>query len=127
MPICAHFYSYDEQTQQCNRCERGLKSYGLQDNECITCMRAWLRGQNDGFRKAQYQQFCNDGFIFSIVLFSVVPFVTIFGSLLLCCCAKGSDIHQNHLICEDAATQYGDKKRPRKNTGYVKKSTTKDD
>ena len=54
MPLCAYKYVYDADDDECKPCERGLKSYGMQDDQCITCMRAWLQGTSDDFRKAQY-------------------------------------------------------------------------
>lgn len=108
---------------QCTKCERGMKSYGLQDEECVTCMRAFFYGQSDDFKQAQYERFCNNGAVFSIVLFTVVPVLCIGVALILCCCARGSDIHNNEFICEDQTVKYGDKKRPRKQTGYVKQVT----
>ena len=41
VPICSYKYSFDADSFSCLPCERGLKSYGLQEDECISCMRAW--------------------------------------------------------------------------------------
>ena len=49
MPICSYKYAFDEDSKECKRCEQGLKSYGLQSEVCITCMRAWLLGSNSDF------------------------------------------------------------------------------
>lgn len=54
MPICAYKSTYEEDSFSCRPCERGLKSYGLQEEQCITCMRAWLQGTSDDFKQAQY-------------------------------------------------------------------------
>ena len=32
MPLCAYKYVYDEDDYSCEPCERGLKSYGMQDD-----------------------------------------------------------------------------------------------
>ena len=61
MPICQLGFQYETNNFKCRPCEPGLKSYGLQEDECISCMRAWLKGRNNEFKEAQYEQFCQDG------------------------------------------------------------------
>ena len=95
MPICAYKFAYEPDKMNCRPCEPGLRSYGLQETECVTCMRAWLLGQGDDFREAQYYQFCNDGYVFSIVLFATVPIVTLTAAFICCCCVAGNGIHGN--------------------------------
>ena len=51
MPICSYKYVYEMDDYTCRECEPGLKSYGMQDDQCITCMRAWLKGTSDEFKE----------------------------------------------------------------------------
>ena len=120
MPICPYKFSYESDKMECRRCEPGLRSYGLQNEECVTCMRAWLLGTGDDFRHAQYQQFCNDGYVFSMVLFAVVPVVTMAVAFICCCCVQGNGIHGNDMVCEDADIK--DRRvRGRKSTPYARR------
>ena len=102
MPICSYKYVYEMDSYTCRVCEPGLKSYGMQDDQCITCMRAWLQGTSDEFKEVQYQQFCQDGYIFSVVLFAVVPSLTCLLALICCICHKGNGIKGQHDICSEA-------------------------
>jgi hypothetical protein len=88
-------------------------------------MRAWLQGTNDDFREAQYEQFCRDGYVFSIVLFAVVPILTITIALICCCCSPASGIMGQNNVCEDAKIE---KTRTRsginrQGTRYVRKTS----
>ena len=100
MPLCQYKYAYETDNFSCRPCERGLKSYGLQDDQCITCMRAWLQGNSDEFKEAQYHQFCRDGYIFSLVLFIVVPSLTCLLASICCYCHRGNHKGQKALCHE---------------------------
>ncbi len=101
MPICSYKYAFDEDSKECKRCEQGLKSYGLQSEVCITCMRAWLLGSNSDFQEAQYEQFCNEGYVFSIVLFALVPILVVTIALVCCCFVTGNGIKGSDHVCQD--------------------------
>ena len=53
-------------------------------------MRAWIKGTNNDFRAAQYQQFCRDGAESSIILFSLVPILTLGLGIICCCCSMAA-------------------------------------
>lgn len=127
MPICQYKYIYEQDSYQCAPCERGLKSYGLQDDKCITCMRAWLQGTNDEFKQAQYQQFCHDGYEFSVVLFAVVPSLTCLLALVCCICHRGNGIKGEKELCSDADFQKPKRKlvRERGQRTYVRRQGSK--
>ena len=96
-----------------------MKSYGLQEDECITCMRAWIKGNNNDFRAAQYQQFCHDGAESSIILFSLVPVLTLGLGIICCCCHRGNGIKGNKGMCDEL----NDKKKNRKAKTRLNRST----
>jgi len=127
MPICSYKYTFSEESFSCMPCERGLKSYGLQGTECVTCMRAWLKGTNDGFLDAQYEQFCKEGQVFSIVLFATVPFLTVLLALICCCCSRASGFKGSDNICEDEKMMKRRKNPRRVATRFVRKVTIVDD
>ncbi len=125
MPICAYKYKFSNETFSCSRCDIGLKSYGLQEDSCITCMRAWLQGTSSDFKMAQYDEFCSVNRIFSIVLFAVVPSLACLVAILLCCLTKANGIRGKHNLCEDARPESAEKNRGvrRQGTRYVRKVT----
>ena len=116
IPICAYKYSYKEGSFQCSPCERGLKSFGLQDEQCITCMRAWLLSSGDNFRQAQYERFCQDGSVFSIILLIVVPIVTLVVAFICCCCTTANGLKNGHGVCEDDKNRHKRAKLTRRRT-----------
>ena len=79
-------------------------------------MRAWIKGTNSDFRAAQYQQFCRDGAESSIILFSLVPILTLGLGIVCCCCHRGNGIKGNKGVCDEL-----DDKKKRK----TKKSLTR--
>lgn len=106
MPLCAYKYAFINETFSCRPCELGLKSYGLQSVQCITCMRAWFKGGNgNDFREAQFEQFCHEGQVYSIVLFAMVPSVVCLAGFI--CCAT----HQGNKIQEYESQEDSEKKR----------------
>ena len=127
MPICSYKYTFSEDSFTCMPCERGLKSYGLQSTECVTCMRAWLRGTNDEYLFAQYEQFCREGQVFSIVLFALVPFLTVSLALICCCCSRASGIKGSDHMCEDEQMMKRRKNPRRVATRFVRKVTIFED
>ena len=64
-------------------------------------MRAWIKGTNNDFRAAQYQQFCRDGAESSIILFSLVPILTLGLGIVCCCCHRGNGIKGNKGVCDE--------------------------
>ena len=62
-------------------------------------MRAWLLGGNSDFQEAQYEQFCNEGYVFSIVLFALVPLLVVSLALVCCCFVKGNGIAGSDAVC----------------------------
>lgn len=127
MPICSYKYTFDDESFECMSCERGLKSYGLQNTQCVTCMRAWLKGTNNDFMFAQYEQFCREGQIFSIVLFAVVPFLTLVLALICCCCSRSSGIKGSNNVCEDEKAFKRNKVPRRVGTRFIRKVTIVED
>lgn len=126
MPICTYSYRFDNNTLSCSLCEPGLKSYGLQDAECTTCMRAYFYGATDSFARAQFEQFCEDGQAFSILLLVFTPLLAVIAALLCCCCSASSGIADSDKVCQEVEPKKNKRrvtgryvKRYRKPTGYV--------
>ena len=111
VPICSYKYSFDADSFSCLPCERGLKSYGLQEDECISCMRAWLKGGNSEFREAQYHQFCRDGYVFSIVEFALVPSFAFAIAFICCCVSPANGIKGNKMVCQEDEDVKADRER----------------
>ena len=79
-------------------------------------MRAWLKSSGDFFKEAQYERFCRDGSVFSIVLLVVVPIVTLTVAFMCCCCTTANGIKNGNAICEDDASRHREAKRRMRTT-----------
>ena len=128
MPICSYKYAYQSADMSCRHCEPGLKSYGLQDDQCLTCSRAWLLS-DDPFREVQYLQFCEDGYAFSLTLFIVVPVVVMIAAILLCCCTKANGIINSDNVCDESNPKHKNVRRregiSRNGTRYVRRTASR--
>ena len=82
-------------------------------------MRAWIKGTNNDFRAAQYQQFCRDGAESSIILFSLVPILTLALGIICCCCHRGNGIKGNKGVCDEL-----DDKKKRKAKARLNRSNS---
>ena len=82
-------------------------------------MRAWIKGTNNDFRAAQYQQFCRDGAESSIILFSLVPVLTLSLGIICCCCHRGNGIKGNKGVCEELDDKKKRKAKTRLNRSHT--------
>lgn len=121
MPICQYKYAYDLDNFSCRPCESALKSYGLQEPLCVSCMRAWVKGTADDFRDAQYEQFCKNGQVYSVILFALVPTLTATATGICCYLHKGNAKKLNIKSQEEIDEK--ERKKRQKENRYGRKLT----
>ena len=81
MPACSNDARFDPDRKACVFCTEGTRSWGLQSEECVSCARIWLSG-NDNFSWTLYTQLCKDGATKSTLLMIAIPVLSI---ALICC------------------------------------------
>ena len=42
IPVCTQNYYFENENFKCTPCQIGLRSYGLQTTECISCTQMWI-------------------------------------------------------------------------------------
>ena len=83
LPVCENDAKFDPQTKACLTCTEGLRSWGLQDNECVSCAAIWLKGK-DYFTWTLYEELCSIGNTKSSMLMVFVPIISVALTCLIC-------------------------------------------
>ena len=118
MPLCPINSIYSSDSFSCRVCDNGLKSYGLQSNECLTCYGLWFDGNSNDFRDAQYEAMCKDGRVKSITVFFLAPIFVLMGFFACCCFHPTMNVFQRvkkHCECNDVDSESEDGKDADKN------------
>ena len=98
MPGCEHNARFDQESFSCIPCDQGTRSWGLQSTECIPCLRIWFSEFRDDYSKALYDQMCT-GDIKSVLLVSIVPFLSVVLALCLCCATRDNGLTDKQRNC----------------------------
>ena len=84
LPVCENDARFDPKSKACLTCTEGLRSWGLQDSECVSCSAIWLQGK-DYFTWTLYEELCSVGNTKSSMLMVFVPIVSLALTIILCC------------------------------------------
>lgn len=99
MPACENDSFFDKESFECVKCEDGLKSWGLQSEECVSCIRIWWWRSTDDYSRASYENLCTSGLVKSAMLFILVPFLSIVAAVCICLVTRDSGLDDEHPCC----------------------------
>jgi len=94
MPTCDNDARFDEASFTCKTCDQGLRSWGLQSDECVPCIRVWLSGGSDEYKDALYQHLCLKRSIKSTVLLFAIPITSAAIIIIICCNTRDNGFNQ---------------------------------
>ena len=89
MPACQNNARLDTNSFECVPCDEGTRSWGLQSTECQPCIRIWLAGGTDEYKRALYERLCREGSVKSTILLIAVPILSL--ALIICLCRNTRD------------------------------------
>ena len=127
MPLCPINTIYNSDSFGCHACDNGLKSYGLQSTECLTCYGLWFDSNSNDFRDAQYDAICKEGRGISITLFFLVPISVLLGFFACCCFHPAMNVFKRvkmHCDCNHVDSDDSEKEEPDKNDAADKETGT---
>ena len=83
---CSPFQYFNNITFTCDACDNSTRTWGVQGQECMPCLDLRKDSFYQGpFKEEMFKKLCRDeGFIKSILLVTILPVITVIGSLLFC-------------------------------------------
>lgn len=110
IPVCSQNTFFDAAIFSCTPCQQGFRSYGLQETECLSCMRMWLGRTSTEFANHLWNELCTEGNTISIILLVLVPFLTCVLAWICCFCSKSNGI-RDKTICDVFEEEEAERKK----------------